>query len=34
MRYPHVDVMSVIEYALHMFDPMVNAVTKQINILY
>lgn len=24
MRYPHVDVMSVIEYALHMFDPKVK----------
>jgi hypothetical protein len=23
MRYPHVDVMTVIEYALHMFDPKV-----------
>lgn len=24
MRYPHVDVMTVIEYALHMFDPKVK----------
>lgn len=26
MRYPHVDVMSVIEYALHMSDPKVQFI--------
>lgn len=26
MRYPHVDVITVIEYALHMSDPKVNLI--------
>eukprot|EP00102_Acyrthosiphon_pisum_P023279 XP_016660489.1 PREDICTED: TBC1 domain family member 5 isoform X1 [Acyrthosiphon pisum] len=33
MRYPHVDVMTVIEYALHMFDPKMYILPSVINSL-
>ncbi|XP_050053217.1 TBC1 domain family member 5 [Aphis gossypii] len=33
MRYPHVDVMTVIEYALHMFDPKMYKLPSIINSL-